>query len=205
MEQRTPEWYAARCGKVTASKVHDIVARTKSGYTAGRKNYEAQLIAERLTGEVADSFSSPAMEWGMETEPQAILAYEFVTGLSVQPVGFVDHPDIEMSGASPDGLVGDMGMVEVKCPNTATHLATLLGSKIKAEYISQIRWQLCCTEREWCDFVSFDPRLPAHLQLYRQRIFVEDEDVQDLEGEVKDFIAALEDKIARLENVEAAA
>jgi len=197
--QGTPEWLEARRGKVTASRVADVVAKTKSGWGAGRKNYEAQLIAERLTGTVADSFSNAAMQWGTDTEPKARAAYEFDREVDVTEVGFVDHPAIETSGASPDGLVGEDGMVEIKCPNTATHIDTLLNKKVPKKYITQIMWQLSCCERQWCDFVSFDPRMPEHLNMFVQRVERDDEYIMELETEVALFLAEIKNKIKKLE------
>jgi putative phage-type endonuclease len=141
MEQRTEEWFAARCGKVTASRVADIIAKTKTGPSASRENYLAQLVCERLTGKPAESYSNSAMQWGTETEPFARAAYEARMDLLVTEVGFIDHPWITMSGASPDGLAAE-GMVELKCPNTATHLQTLLDRKVPEKYITQMMWQM---------------------------------------------------------------
>lgn len=167
MEQRSEEWFAARCGKVTASKISDVMMKKT---TAGYRNYKALLMCERLTGNVAESFSNAAMQWGTDTEPQARAAYEFYSGSDVVEVGFVTHPIFENTGASPDGLVGDEGMVEIKCPNTATHLDTLLGGKIPSKYFDQMQWQMECAGRQWCDFVSFDPRLPEAMQLFVRRV-----------------------------------
>jgi hypothetical protein len=129
--QGTPEWHLARLGKVTASRVADVVARTKNGYGASRANYMAELIAERLTGTPAPDYVSAAMQWGLDREPEARIAYELFYGYEVAPVGFIDHPSIAMCGASPDGLIGDDGLVEFKCPNTATHIDALLGATIE--------------------------------------------------------------------------
>lgn len=199
MDQRSEEWFAARLGRVTASRVHDIVAKTRSGAaTAGRKNYKAELIVERLTGEREAGFTSAAMQWGTDTEPQARAAYEFLHGMTVEPCGFIPHPKIAMSGASPDGLIGSDGLIEIKCPNTATHLDTLLAKKIAPKYLSQIGWQLACTGRAWCDFVSFDPRLPPGMQLYVERVPADGAHLQALEVAVKDFLAELDEEIAVL-------
>ena len=149
MEQRSPEWFAHRVGRVTASRISDLMAQTKSGPGAARKNYMADLIAERLTGEAREGFSNAAMQWGTDTEPQARAAYEFITDQSVTEVGFIDHPRLQMAGCSPDGLVGDGGMVEIKCPNTATHIQTLRGKEIDRKYLLQMQWQMICTGREW--------------------------------------------------------
>ena len=197
--QGSPEWFAARCGKVTASRIADLSAQTKTGWGAGRANYMAQLIADRLTGNVAESFSNAAMQWGTDTEPLARSAYAFFKDATIQEVGFVDHPTIPMSGASPDGLVGENGLVEIKCPNTSTHIETLLNSKIPAKYIKQMQWQMACTGREWCDFVSFDPRMPEHLCIFVDRVHAEG--ISELETQVKDFIAEMEEKITELSNL----
>jgi len=202
MEQRTPEWFALRLGKVTASRVADVIAKTKSGPSALRANYEAQLIAERLTGQQQDSFTNAAMQWGTDTEPQAIAAYSFMHDAEVSPIGFIGHPTIAESGASPDGLVGGDGLVEVKCPNTATHIATLLGEKVPAKYVTQMQWQMACLPaRQWCDFVSFDPRMPADLQLFVQRVERDDDMIAELEREVTIFLSQLADKVRRLERL----
>jgi putative phage-type endonuclease len=198
MIQGSDDWLAQRAGKVTASRVADVVAKTKSGWSASRDNYAAQLIAERLTAVVAESFTSAAMQWGTETEPQAKAAYTLFTGSAVDDVGFVPHPTIAMSGASPDGLVGDDGLVEIKCPNTATHLETLLGASIDGKYIKQMQWQLACTVRAWCDFVSFDPRLPVNMQCKIIRVDRDPEMIASLEKEVSEFLAEIDEKIKQL-------
>jgi len=199
MEQYSDEWWAARLGKATASRISDIVARTKSGWGASRANYEAEKIAERLTGETGESFSSSAMQRGTDTEPQGRAAYEFMTDNEVTEVGFIVHPSIEMSGASPDGFAGHEGMVEIKCPKTSTHLATLLGGSLPRKYLIQMQWQLACAGRAWCDFVSFDPRLPVKHQLFVKRIERDAEMIADLETDVREFLAEIEAKLVRLE------
>jgi putative phage-type endonuclease len=196
--QGTPEWFAARAGKVTASRVADLIAKTKSGYSASRANYMAELLCERLTGACAEGFTSAPMQWGKDQEPFARQAYEQRLGVAVYEVGFIDHPEVAMSGASPDGYVGDDGLVEIKCPNTATHLDTLLGSGVPGKYVTQIQWQLACTGREWCDFVSFDPRLPAELQVHVERIPRDVSCILDLESEVSAFIRELDAKVTAL-------
>ena len=201
MKQRTDEWFAARIGKVTASRVSDVVAKTKTGYAASRANYMAELVCERLTGRKAESYTNAAMEWGTEQEPHARTAYEARTGLMVTEVGFVDHPRVAASGASPDGLVGDDGLVEIKCPATATHLDFWLDETIPAKYITQMQWQMACTGRAWCDFVSFDPRLPPHLQLFVKRVSRDDGHIATLESEVTTFLAELETKVNKLQEV----
>lgn len=196
--QGSPEWFAARLGKATASKVADVIARTKTGYGAGRANYAAQLLCERLTGAVEPSFQNAAMQWGTDQEPFAREAYEYRTGTFVDQIAFVDHPRISMSGASPDGLVGADGLVEIKCPNTATHLDTLSSGKPKAAYVTQMQWQMACTDRQWCDFVSFDPRLPEELRLFVARIDRDDAMIEELETEVVAFLTELDARIADL-------
>jgi putative phage-type endonuclease len=198
MEQGTAEWLAARCGKVTASRAADVIAKTKSGWGASRANYMGELIAERLTGTPAEKFTNAAMAWGSDTEAAARAAYQFEKMTPVVKVGFVPHPSIAMAGASPDGLVGDDGLIECKCPNTATHIETLLGQSVPSKYIWQIQMQLACTQRQWADFVSFDPRLPESMSLFVQRVPRDDEAIKYLETEIAAFLSELEEKLAAL-------
>ena len=198
IEQGTNAWFQARAGKVTASRVADVAAKTKSGYSASRATYMGQLIAERLTGNVADSFSNAAMAWGTETEPQARAVYELELGVEVIEVGFVPHPTIDGSSASPDGIIGADGLVEIKCPNTATHIETLLTEKVPKKYLTQIMWQLACTGRSWCDFVSFDPRLPTDMQMFCKRAERDDARIAELETEVVAFLDELSAKVKTL-------
>jgi len=201
MEQRSEEWFAARLGKVTASRVADVIAKTKTGYSASRDNYMAQLICERLTGQQGESFTNTAMQWGVDNEPLAISCYENANNLLTETVGFVNHPKIEMAGASPDALVGLFGILEVKCPQTNTMVDTLLSDRVPSKYIPQIQWQLRCCERQWCDFVSFDPRLPQELQLFVKRVEFDASYVAMLEEEVIKFLAELDDKVNKLNNL----
>jgi putative phage-type endonuclease len=168
--QRSPEWFAARCGSLGASQIADALAKTKSGWGASRANLQAKLVIERLTGRQEESFSSAAMIWGVEKEEEARTAYSFVTGHDVTEVGLYKHPTIIGSHASPDGLVGHDGCIEIKCPNSATHIETLKSNQVAHKYILQMQWQMACADRQWCDFVSFDPRMPDHLMLYIQRV-----------------------------------
>jgi len=201
MEQReNPAWWAARLGKVTASRVADVVAKTKSGYSASRQNYLADLIVERLTGQKASNFSNAAMDWGVEQEPAARAAYSARTGELVEEVGFIDHPTIAMSGASPDGFVGE-GCVEYKCPNTATHLEYLLAGKPPEKYVTQMQWQMACTGKTFCEFVSYDPRLPEHLQMLIVRVPRDDKRIAELEDEVRKFLAELDEKVTKLKEL----
>jgi putative phage-type endonuclease len=193
IDQRTPEWFAARLGKVTASKIADVMASGRAGaLSVTRANYLAQLLCERLTGRATEGYTNDAMQHGTDNEPIAINAYEMAQDVIVNPIGFVDHPTIAMSGASPDGLVGEDGLIEVKCPNSATHLATLKGGSIDGRYLKQMQWQMACTGRKWCDFVSFDPRMPDHLQLHVRRVALDLDLVREIEAAVCEFLAELD-------------
>jgi putative phage-type endonuclease len=198
MEQRSTEWFTARLGKVTASRVADVIAKTKTGYSTSRENYMAQLVCERMTGTQGESYNNAAMQWGTDQEPLARAAYEAAKDVLVDEVGFVVHPTISNAGASPDGLVSDDGLIEIKCPNTATHIDTLLSDKVPSKYNTQMQWQLVCTGRKWCDFVSFDPRMPEGLQLFIQRVDFDAEYVKMLEAEITGFLGELETKIEKL-------
>lgn len=196
--QGSPEWHQLRCGKVTASRVADIVRQTKSGVSASRQRYLGELVAERLTGVPNVGFKSADMEWGNATEADARAAYAFMHDALLSPVAFVDHPAIAMAGASPDHLVGDDGLIEVKCPATHTHIAQLLGAAVEPDYVKQMQWQLACTGRRWVDFVSFDPRLPPDLQMFVQRFDRDEVLIKSLEREVEIFLAEVDDTIKRL-------
>ncbi len=193
-------WLQARLGKVTASRVADVVAKTKSGYSASRENYMAQLICERLTGKPTESFSNAAMEWGTEQEPHARAAYSAKTGELVEEVGFIPHHDIPGSGASPDGFVGE-GLIEIKCPNTATHLEYVLAGKPPEKYMTQMQWQMAVTGAPWCEFCSYDPRLPEHLQMLIVRVERDATRIAELEAEVRKFLGELESKVEQLQKV----
>lgn len=207
-EQGTDEWFAARVGKVSASRIGDLTAKTKSGYSTSRANYMAELVAERLTGVKAEKYFNGAMQWGTEQEPVARTMYEFMRNASVTEVGLVLHPLIEMACASPDGLVGDEGLVEIKCPMTSTHIETLLGGSIDGKYMKQMMWQMACTGRKWCDFASFDPRLPSDMQLHVTRVNRDSAMIVELEREVRLFLtevdATVADLISRYRQAEAA-
>ena len=192
--QRTPEWYKIRLGKVTASRVVDVMAKTKSGWGASRANYMAQLICERLTNTKADSYQSKEMELGSTVEPSARAAYEFFRNVDIAEVGFVPHPILTMSGASPDGFVGADGQVEIKCPNTATHIETLLGGSIPGKYVTQMQWQMACTGRKWVDFVSYDERMPQEMVMFNQRVERDDVRIKELENAIADFLGELDKK-----------
>lgn len=198
IEQRSQEWHDLRLGKVTASRVADVVARTKSGWGASRANYMAELVAERLTGQKAEAYVNAAMQRGSDLEAEARATYEFFTNTTVQEVGFVDHPSIADTGASPDGLVGDDGLVELKVPSTATHIETLLSGSVAGKYVTQMQWQMACTRRAWCDFVSFDPRLPPSMQLFIKRVPRDEVMINSLEADVADFLQELRLTVHRL-------
>ena len=186
-EQRTPEWFAERLGKITASRIADVVGKTKSGsYGAARKNYMAELLCQRLTGQQEEKFTSAAMQHGTDTEPAARAMYML-------------DPTIAMSGASPDGLVGEDGLIEIKCPNTATHLEFLQNQKPKHEYLLQMQWQMACTGRQWCDFVSYDDRLPEKLAYRCIRIPRDDKLIAELEEEAVKFLTELDKTVRQLE------
>jgi putative phage-type endonuclease len=187
-EQGTPEWFAARLGKASASRMADLDAKTKTGWSTSRQNYAAELVAERLTGTRQESYQNEAMRWGSEHEGEARTLYEFMRNVTVAPVGLVLHGSIDMACASPDGLVGSDGLVEIKCPNTATHIATLLGGSVDGRYLKQMQWQMACTGRSWCDFVSYDPRMPAEMQLFVARVERDDKAIAELEDSVATFL-----------------
>jgi putative phage-type endonuclease len=199
--QRTPDWEAARLGKATASRIADIIASTKSGYAASRANYAAQLICERLTGVKAEAFESAAMRWGQEKEGEALEVYAFEQDADVTQVGFLDHPTVPMAGASPDGLVGDAGLVEIKCPLSATHIETLLGQAPPGRYVAQMQWQMAVTGRLWCDFVSYDPRLPLDMRLFVRRIARDERMIASLEREVATFLSEIDAVIGKLKGL----
>lgn len=195
-DQGTPEWLAERAGKVTASALSNVMMKPTA---AGFQNHLAQLVCERLTGQPVETFRSAAMEHGNETEPQARAMYELETGNTVTECGFIPHPSLAMSGASPDGLVDDLGLVEIKCPQPAKHIKNLMGGTIDRAYMLQMQWQMECTGREWCDYVSFNPAFPDHLQLHITRINRNAEVVAEISEAVAAFLAEVDAKLAALE------
>ena len=192
IEQGTEAWHSQRIGKATASRLADIMARTKTGYGASRANYMTELVLERLTGRRAEGFTNAAMQWGIDTEADAKAAYEFRTNNEIQNVGFIDHPTLPMTGASPDGLVGSRGLIEIKCPTSSTHIDYLLTGMVPRKYELQMQWQMACTERDWCDFVSYDPRLPANLSMLIKRIDRDDDLIAQAGIEVMEFLAEVD-------------
>jgi putative phage-type endonuclease len=202
IEQRSDDWFAARLGKVTASSLHKVLAKTKTGYGADRGNYMTQLVLERVTGNKADSFSSAAMQWGVDQELFARAAYETTQDVMVEETGFIQHPTIEMAGASPDGLVGDDGMVEIKCPESKTALECWLSENpVESKYFAQMQWQMRCADRSWCDYVVFDPRMPAKAQLFVKRVERDDAWLETTEAEVIKFLAEVDAKVAALRKI----
>lgn len=198
MEQGSEEWLLARCGSLGASQLNEALATTKSGWGASRENLKNRIIAERLTGVPTETFKNAAMEWGTAQEDAARKAYEAHTGTFVDEMGIAIHPVLKHTHASPDGLVGDDGLIEIKCPNTTTHIETLKAKKAPSKYMNQMLWQMRCTDRQWCDFVSFDPRLPEHLQLFVIRVERDDAAIAELEAKVTEFLTEVEREIEQL-------
>lgn len=200
MEQGSTQWKAARLGRLTASRVADATDVLKSGKPgAKRESYMGELVAERLTGLVVERYQNDLMRHGTEQEPQARSLYEFMRDVDVELVGFVPHPTIAMAGASPDGLVGADGLIEIKAPSTMTHVKTLLAREIPEEYVKQIDWQMACTGRLWCDFVSYDPRLPPHLALFIKRRGRDEAAIAELEAQAREFLAEIDATVSSLE------
>lgn len=201
IEQGSVEWLKLRAGRVTASRVADVIAKTKTGVSASRAKYAGELIAERLTGVPAERYSNAAMAWGTEMEPEARSAYEYNRAAVVEQVAFVLHPTIGDSGASPDGLVDVDGLVEIKCPETRTHIETLLGQSVPSKYVTQMQWQMACTGRAWCDFVSYDPRLPEPMRFFCKRVMRDDVLIAELEREVVAFLNEVRGTVAQLQRI----
>jgi len=204
IEQRTEEWFQQRLGKVTASRISDVIAKTKTGVSTSRQNYLIQLVSERLTGKKGDSFVNQAMLDGIEREGAARELYERTRGVSVTEVGFFDHPTIAMSGASPDGAVNAeeegkyAGLIEIKCPIETTHTNTLMSKSVPSKYIPQMQWQLACTGAKWVDFVSYNPNFPEELQLFVARVDRCNDTIANLEEEVVKFLDEVDQTILKL-------
>jgi putative phage-type endonuclease len=197
LEQRTPEWFKARLGRLTASRVSDMMATTRNGWGASRANYAWELAIERLTGEAAPSFCSPAMQWGIDREDEARAAYQIHKLCTVEEVGFLEHPTL-FAGASPDGLIDADGMLEIKCPNPSTHGETLLTGRIDDKYHKQMQFQLACSGRAWCDFVSFDPRFPEPMRLWVKRVYRDEDAIKEIEEAAAAFLTEVDETVARL-------
>jgi putative phage-type endonuclease len=196
--QNTEAWKLARCGSIGASDVPNIIRKTKTGYSTTRANLMALKTLERLTGRPMDPFQTQAMLQGHEREPIARAMYEFMHDVTVETIGLVRHPQIEGSHASPDGTISELGLIEIKCPQPAAHLDTLLNEKIENDYFVQMQWQMAATGRHWVDYVSFNPDFPSSMQLWSERIERSQEVIDQLEDEVRLFLKELEGKVAEL-------
>jgi putative phage-type endonuclease len=204
IEQLTEEWFQQRLGKVTASRISDVIAKTKTGVSTSRQNYLIQLVSERLTGKKGDSFVNQAMLDGIERESAARALYMLNRDVSVTEVGFFDHPVINNSGASPDGAVNAeedgkySGLIEIKCPIETTHTNTLMSKSVPSKYIPQMQWQLACTNASWVDFVSYNPNFPPELQIFIARVDRDQIYISELEVEVEKFLDEVEQTIIKL-------
>jgi putative phage-type endonuclease len=197
IEQRSPEWFQQRYGNASASRIKDVIAKTKSGYSASRENYLTELVLERF-GVFSEPYTNKAMEWGNEQEPFARATHEIEQGIIIEECGYILHPTIEKSGASPDGLIGNNGVLEIKCPDTKTHFEYLLAEKPPTQYIPQMAWQMACTGRNFADFVSYDPRAPEGLQYFYVRYERDDEYIDMLEKEVTAFLLEVDARFKQL-------
>jgi putative phage-type endonuclease len=202
IEQGTPEWFALRLGKVTASRITDVLAKVKTGEAVTREDYRTELVVQRLTNKPSETFTNPAMEWGTLQEPMARITYEAHTSVFVEQVSFVEHPTIEWFGCSPDGLVGEDGLLEIKCPSSKNHIKYLLGGKPPAKYVPQMQCQMAVTGRKWCDFVSYDPRLPEDLQLFVVRLERDVSFIMSMEEEVDKFLKEVNVMVNKLKGIE---
>lgn len=191
MQQQSDEWFEARLGRATASRFKDVMTMIRSGESAARKNYRAELVAERLSGAREEGFTSSAMQWGIDTEPTARIQYMLASENDVEECGFFAHASL-MAGASPDGLIGEVGVLEIKCPNTATHIETLKTGRIPYQYYWQVVGQMWVTGRQWCDFVSFDPRMPINAQLFITRLERDEDKIRELETAITEFLAEVD-------------
>lgn len=198
MQQGTAEWFAAKVGKVSASRMGDLMARTQKGWGAPRKHYLAEKVAERLTGKTREKKRIASLEQRLEIEPDARAAYEFYRNVDVDLVGFIPHPTIANAGASPDGLIGLSGGVEIKCPDTDTHIEILTSGGIDRDYLLQMQFGMACTGRQWWDFVSFDPNMPEELNLYVRRVGRDDQLIAEIETNVIQFLEEVDQKVAQV-------
>jgi putative phage-type endonuclease len=202
VEQRTQEWADLRIGRVTGSRIPDVMTVIKKGEAAPRRDYRAELVCETLTKVSAeDTYQTPEMRWGIANEPYAIALYETYNQVIVAPGGFHTHAQIDRFGVSPDGLVGDDGMVQVKCLKTANHLELVRTGQVPRDYFVQIQAELACTGRQWCDFVGYDPRLPIHLRLFICRIERNEEEIANIEAHVRQFLAEVDAMLAQLQPI----
>ena len=201
--QGEPEWFDCKRGKIGATSLNDIMSKGRSGgQSAGSKNLMAKLAVERLTGLTAETYSNGAMQWGTDNEPLARAAYGFINDVQVVQVGFVDHPFIDHAGMSPDGLCGEEGLVEIKCPNTATHIEYLRAKSVPSEYVKQVQWQMACSGRLWCDFMSFDPRMPQRLQSLIVRVWRDEALIDEMQTAANMFLIEVANLVKELEEME---
>jgi hypothetical protein len=201
VEQGSIQWQEQRLGSLGASQVHDVLSKTKSGYSAMRANAIARIVSERLTGVTQETFKNAAMQWGNDMEPHARTAYEFITGNKVSTVGLFKNDSLVGTHASPDGMVSFDGLIEIKCPNTATHIEMLAKENIEPKYLTQMQWQMYLTERDWCDFVSYDPRMPDDLQLFIKRVNRDPVRIKELCEEVEKFLGEVDEMMAAIEEI----
>lgn len=187
--QGTPEWLQERAGHVTASRAADVLATIKNGEAATRRQYRVQVCTERLTGIPVQGYQNAAMLWGTMTEPEARSAYEAATGELVEQVGFIKHPEMEWVGASPDGCIDTDGLLEIKCPESTTHLEWMLEERLPPKHVPQVQFQLWVTGRQWVEFVSYDPRFPEPLRLFTVRVQRDEAYIATLAAEVQRFLA----------------
>ena len=198
-DQRTQAWFAAKLGKVGASRIVDVISFRRDGSPSkAREDYMIELVAERLTGQITERYCTREMQWGIDMEPEARSAYEVAQGVLVSTCGFLEHPTIAGAGASPDGLVGDDGLVEFKCPTTATHIRTLLRGEADPQYIPQMQWQMACTGSTWCHFASYDPRLPEPYQLAAHLVHRNDSYIDGLEAQVLAFLREVDEMVQQI-------
>ncbi|WP_409361593.1 lambda exonuclease family protein [Bartonella heixiaziensis] len=202
MEQRTAEWFQARLGKVTASNVYNVLSKTAKGLpTSKYEDYKMKLMTERLTGEISQSYTTPAMQWGIEHEEDALREYEFIYDTNVTRCGFIPHPKMEMAGASPDGFVGEDGLIEVKCPQSTTHLRFFMYDEIKPEYIAQMQFQMACTGRKWCHFISYNPQFlgrSTSLRMKIKRVYRDEGYIEEINKAVEAFLAEIEQNMKQI-------
>jgi putative phage-type endonuclease len=201
-EQGTDAWKIEKLGHVSAGSVSDILSKGRGGESKMRDSYKWRIVTERLTGLIQESFSNDAMVWGVETEAEARMTYEMIFGVTVDQTGFVKHPTLKWVGASPDGMIGTDGLIEIKCPHTKTHLQTMKSEEVPKVYIPQMQMQMWTMNRQWCDFVSYDPRLPHNLQFFCKRVKRDDEYISIMEKEVLQFLDEVEVELLTLKNKE---
>ena len=195
VEQGSDSWLELRKGKVTASRVADVLAKTKTGVSASRANYMIELALQRVTGVIEPSFMNDAMQHGKDNEQTARTAFEVAHNVFVDQVAFVDHPTIKDFGCSPDGLINADGIVEIKNPNSSTHWATIKANEIPNKYYIQMMAQLSCTGREWNDYVSFDSRFPDRSQLFVKRLHRDDKYIAEMESEIVKFLDEVNEEV----------